>query len=265
MPGLADPEGRQPGDCPFVFRLLSPPYVRPTRLRELRVVLEKEVADGTLVILRVLHPGNDVEALGRWIPFVRRHGPAAALIVEVPTRTGVQTGLEWARRSGLLHVDGIIQDGSWTPSNLRAVLTSLSRLTDRVVRWIDLRKVEELPRGVRAIVRRWLSARRRSEMKGSLNHVTRSVRRRLSDAGFPTPRRFVELGETLRAVMRIQGEPQTSIERIALQSGLSAASTLRRRTRRLFALPPSDFRGTLGWEWVVQRWMLKFCRDESVS
>jgi len=263
--GNDDPPFFEGDDRPFPLHFLPPPYtgaLPPPATSPGRMPL-RDVPDGTLLVMDVLEPADPLPELERWIEQVVARGPAAALILRVPERTPAGLVVETARRSGLFQVDAVVEEGRWRIDDLRNTLTTPDRLITRLVRWMELRRGEEFPADVRVPLSGWLAPARRSRAKEEertpLSVVSQALRARLVEEALPTPRRIIQLGETLPTVLRIQGEPETSIERIALASGLAASYSLLRRSRTLFGLPPSAFRGTLGWQWVVERWIERFC------
>lgn len=220
------------------------------------------MSDGTLVILGLRSLSFDPEAPLRWISRFKAQAPAAALILELPAElTAVAT--ELARRVGALGADAVVVEDGWTIRDLRHSLTRPLQLPSRILNWLERYRKRRFTGSVRAQVLHWLSSE--SDLKppagGSPSPVSRTLRKQLTADGLPTPRRIRILGETLPLILRIQGEPKVPIERIALDaSQFEAVSTLRRRTSRLFGLPPSSFRDTLGWQWIMHRWAARFCR-----
>lgn len=220
------------------------------------------MSDGTLVVLGMRSRSFDPEVPLRWISDFQAQAPAAALMLELPAQhTTVAT--ELARRVGVLGADAVVVEGGWTICDLRHSLTRPLHLPRRILNWLEFHRKRRFAGHVRAQVLYWLSSE--SDLKppagGSRSPVSKALRKQLTAEGLPTPRRIRMLGETLPLILRIQGEPEMPIERIALEaSQFQAVSTLRRRTSTLFGLPPSSFRDTLGWQWIVHRWAARFCR-----
>jgi hypothetical protein len=55
--------------------------------------------------------------------------------------------------------------------------------------------------------------------------------------------------------MRLQAQPETPLFRLALDLGYADHSAICQLLRRVFDLKPSEVRGTVGWEWMLERWL----------
>ena len=54
---------------------------------------------------------------------------------------------------------------------------------------------------------------------------------------------------------RVQAEPDTCLLRIAHEFGYADHSALSQLVYRSFRVRPGAVRGTLGWEWLMYRWI----------
>ena len=61
--------------------------------------------------------------------------------------------------------------------------------------------------------------------------------------------------EALRAALRLQAHAGASLMVLAVECGYSDHSSLSRQCLRLFGVRPGAIRGTLGWEWLLDRWL----------
>lgn len=99
-----------------------------------------------------------------------------------------------------------------------------------------------------------------------------TLEKRLRRSGWPPPGRILRLGRLLRLLPLIQGysrpvqtelATQTpgdlTLELIARCGGVSSAAHLRREFRELLGALPSAFRSTLGWEFALHAWWVRWC------
>jgi AraC-like DNA-binding protein len=82
-----------------------------------------------------------------------------------------------------------------------------------------------------------------------------SARFRLHKRLLPTPSRWFQAARALHSVMRVQAEPNRSLLRIAHEFGYADHSALSQLVHRSFRVRPGAVRGTLGWEWLMHRWI----------
>ena len=88
---------------------------------------------------------------------------------------------------------------------------------------------------------------------------------RLHKRLLPTPSRWYQAARALHTVLRIQSEPRTSLLRIAHELGYADHSALSQLVYRSFRVRPGTIRGTLGWEWLMHRWLQDFAYRIEIS
>ncbi|MEK9499745.1 helix-turn-helix domain-containing protein [Gaopeijia maritima] len=121
----------------------------------------------------------------------------------------------------------------------------LRRLLRRVVELSgEIRSVNALARGV------YLSRR--------------ALGRRFTNNGLPVPSHWLHISRLLRATLRIQGSDEP-VAHIARSLGYPDAFALSNQMKRLVGVRPSEVRGRLGWEWVIETWLRKEAREGGFS
>jgi transcriptional regulator GlxA family with amidase domain len=83
----------------------------------------------------------------------------------------------------------------------------------------------------------------------------RALGRRFRDRGLPVPSHWLQLCRILRATMKLQSSPRSSLHEVARSLGYPDGFTLSNQMNRLVGFRPSTARERLGWEWVVEAWL----------
>src|SRR5690606_20083178 len=89
----------------------------------------------------------------------------------------------------------------------------------------------------------------------SMGAAESSTRFRFRKKGLPAPSRWLQAARGLHAALRIQLEPEKSILAHACALGYADHSALCHQMKRMFGTTPAAVRGTLGWEWLLERWV----------
>lgn len=107
--------------------------------------------------------------------------------------------------------------------------------------------------------------RRTLELSGELRTVSglsralylsrRALGRRFLDRGLPAPSHWLQFGRVLRATIQLQTTDQ-SLFSIAANLGYPDGFALSNQMKRLTSVRPSTIRECLGWEWVVEGWLV---------
>ncbi|MEO7477010.1 MAG: helix-turn-helix domain-containing protein, partial [Gemmatimonadales bacterium] len=183
--------------------------------------------------------------------------PAAPLVLRIGPRAG--TGdLEWVRRAGALRVRAVLFDDEPPLPALRRALTDATTLPDDVEQWIMVRipgLAPDVTRLAGEIVRLAPRFEGVGPLLDSLGHAERTVRTWFRRAGVPGPGKWLAVAHALRAVLRMQAEDGASLLALAVEGGYSDHSSLSRQCLRLFGVRPGTIRRTLGWEWLLDRWL----------
>jgi AraC-like DNA-binding protein len=107
--------------------------------------------------------------------------------------------------------------------------------------------------------------RRTLELSGELRTVSglsralylsrRALGRRFLSRGLPAPSHWLQFGRVLRATIRLQTTNE-SLFSIAAGLGYPDGFALSNQMKRLTSVRPSTIRECLGWEWVVEGWLV---------
>jgi AraC-like DNA-binding protein len=82
----------------------------------------------------------------------------------------------------------------------------------------------------------------------------RTLGRHFAAAGLPVPSHWLQFARLLFATFRLQ-EGENTLHRVAGRAGYPDGFTLSNQMKRLIDCRPTEVRGALGWEWVVERWI----------
>lgn len=244
-------------DLPFPASLLRPPYDRFEAVPNPVSLGTTPLHSGTIVALQVGHDRADLTLLPRWVPLVRLCVPTAPVILRLPGGSG-QEMPHLARRAGSLRVRAVLTPEEPIAGTLRRILTDPDELPSSVVEWLTLRGIPSSPMLGHLIHQIFSHSGRHAEVADLLRTIGEpetSARFRFRKKGLPSPRRWLQAARALRIAMRIQAEPQLPLLRIALELGYGDHSALSQAVMRSFRVRPVRLRGTLGWEWLLDRWL----------
>lgn len=133
------------------------------------------------------------------------------------------------------------------PSNLAYAVTSyLDRrglLRSERAR-SDVRKILECVPEIRSI----------SRLARRLYTSRRTLGRHFAAEGLPVPSHWLQFGRLLHAAMILQRE-DGAVFRVAVRLDYPDGFTLSNQMKRLLGCRPTDVRGHLGWEWIVETWI----------
>jgi AraC-like DNA-binding protein len=91
-------------------------------------------------------------------------------------------------------------------------------------------------------------------------HVTRrTLGRQLAADGLPAPSRWLQFARLLRVALHIATDRQPLL-RLAARAGYPDSFTMSNQMKRMLDCRPSELRGVLGWEWLVESWLLNEVR-----
>jgi AraC-like DNA-binding protein len=199
------------------------------------------------------------EAPGRLAEVVvaaRNRFPTAPAILRVPEVT-VDT-VRLAQRAVRLRVRAVVSASKPLGEVLRPVLTQPDDLGDDLAEWMALRG-RPLPPMVADVVRHLVGQAHRfaqlTDLLARLGQPERTTRQRFQGSRLPPPSAWHQMARALHCAFRIQAQPDARLAMLALELGYSDPSGLTRHLTRTFGLTPRAVRGTLGWEWLVDRWL----------
>jgi AraC-like DNA-binding protein len=164
---------------------------------------------------------------------------------------------ELALRAGRLRVRALLLEGQPIAEALRPALTSREELGDDAGDWLHLRGLAPSPALGHIVRQVFLLAPRFSRIHPLLECIGEaesSVRARFRKKRLPPPHRWLQAARALYAAVEIQGRPGEPLLRIAGAGGFGDAAALSKQVHAAFGIRPSALRGTLGWEWLLDRW-----------
>lgn len=132
------------------------------------------------------------------------------------------------------------------------------------LRWRGLDLDLDLRRLLRRIVDLSAEIRSVNALARGVYLSRRALGRRFTNRGLPVPSHWLHLSRLLRATMRIQGSDEP-LAHIARSLGYPDGFALSNQMKRLIGVRPSEVRSRLGWEWLVETWLLKEAREGGFS
>jgi AraC-like DNA-binding protein len=249
------PPGRTSAEGDFATFLIHPPYHRLDFHTGLEALEKHHLLPGTVAGIR-LTAATDWPSLQPAIRQLRTRLPAAAVVLVLPGGSGGDLLLSArASRGGVRAVlleDEPLRDG------LHAALTCRDSIAEDVVDWLSLRRLRLSPAVASLLGEIFTHAPTAPDLSTLLGRVgmaESSARFRLHKRLLPTPSRWFQAARALHSVIRVQAEPGTSLLRIAHDFGYTDHSALSQLVYRAFQIRPGAVRGTLGWEWLMHRWL----------
>ncbi len=243
-------------ELPFRLSVLHPPYEDLGAVPMARAH-PVQLAAGAVIAMHVRCPSADWTLLPEWIPAVRAAYPAAPLVLCVP-QSSVLEMIHLARRAGTLRARAVLMEGEPIHETLRRAMTQPEDLASDVVEWLTLRRIRMSPVVSHLVRQIFTHAPQYGEVTDLLRAIGEpetSVRFRFRKKSLPSPRRWLQAARAMQIAMRIQAEPKTSLLEIAFALGYSDHSALSQAMVRTFGLRPNKLRNTLGWEWLLDRWL----------
>ncbi|MEJ2187093.1 MAG: helix-turn-helix domain-containing protein [Gemmatimonadota bacterium] len=187
----------------------------------------------------------------------RRHGVPLIVILPPPVEiAGVRDCLrriDQLRPKGVLpHVDidavGALRSVLYAPpvrvgQSLAGYLTGRGFLNDDTIRGYVSQIFDAAPQ-VRSV----------SKLSSMLCMSRRTLGRHFATAGLPVPSHWLQFARLLHAVFQLQHNGP-SVFHVACRLGYPDGFTMSNQMKRVLGIRPSEIRGVLGWEWIVERWL----------
>lgn len=92
----------------------------------------------------------------------------------------------------------------------------------------------------------------------------RALGRRFTTRGLPVPSHWLHLGRILRSAMHLQDTGVTLLE-AASSMGYPDGFALSNQMLRLIGIRPTVARRSLGWEWILEEWLLREARKGGLA
>jgi hypothetical protein len=184
--------------------------------------------------------------------------PAALIVVEIPTGEIIGlTEFDDLRRAGAAAVVTVDRQGP-NPDVLilaaRAVSVSLRGQIGPRLRLLGYPVPAACESAVERLVGGQLSWRAR-EWAAAAGESVRALERRCAERWHvPSPRRWIELVQVIRAVQAVQAQSGRSVEGRLMRAGFDNARTTRELMKRVSDTTPAQARDLIGWYWIVEAW-----------
>ena len=235
--------------------VLRPPY-EERDLRSAFPDLDTATAQaGTVVGVQVSRPCVDPGALRALVIDLSKR---VACPVVMLLQMSPEDALAAAARLAPMRFRAVAPLGPGMQAILRDSLTDSSMLAQGVVDWLQLRSIRLNPNQADLVETIFAAAPRHEDLSTLLDRhriPQSSARFRLKKRGLPSPARWFQLARALHAALRLQARPDLSVATVARQLGFADHSALAHLLRRSLHGTAHEIRGTLGWEWLLERWL----------
>jgi AraC-like DNA-binding protein len=239
-------------DTPLPVLLFQPPYLCGELIKH---PLAGQLPPGSVLVLRVGCPTRDRSRLAAAVPRLRHLCPEAPVVILAPPEPGLA---HLAGTATKLHVRAVLSEEEPIADTLRHILTDPLDFAGDAVEWLRLRKVplsSALSDTIGLIFREAPRFEDVGDLLAAAGMPATTVRYRMRKKGLPSPARWFQLARAMRVTLRLQSQPQVGLLPCALSLGFADQSAICQLLRRTFDLPPASIRHTLGWEWLMERWL----------
>jgi AraC-like DNA-binding protein len=237
---------------------IIPPYREVEPVRNLSALAARRTTPGTLLVLDVTCLDEDWLILLDAVSLLRERFPAAPVILRVSEVT--TDAVRLAQRASRLRVRALIGGGEQLYETLRPILTRPDDLGDDVVEWLSASGFTPSP-AVSSLVRHILGRSpgfpQLGDLLDTIPESERTARHRFQRERLAPPSAWHQAARALHTALKIQADPDTPLLQMALDLGYSDHSGFSRQLSRTFGFTPGAIRGTLGWEWLLHRWLLR--------
>ncbi len=236
------------------LHLFQPPYqsLRPISREWLP---GPEIPHGEAVVWCMKGTNDSLEECAALVK--RRHGVPLITILPPPAELAGAAPclrrLNELRPKGVLpYVDidviGALRSVLYAPpvrvgQSMAGYLTGRGLINDDTVRGYVCRIFDNAPQ-VRSV----------SRLSSMLCMSRRTLGRHFAAAGLPVPSHWLQFARLLHAVFQLQRKGR-SVFQVACKLGYPDGFTMSNQMKRVLGLRPSEVRGVLGWEWIVERWL----------
>ncbi|MEX2571138.1 MAG: helix-turn-helix domain-containing protein [Gemmatimonadota bacterium] len=235
---------------------LRPPYTPSSTSVMVREIDVTKIVPGSVLALHVSSRNVDWQTCSETVRGIRHRLPAVPVVLSLAP--DITDGLFIAGQAARASVRAVVAGNAPLGESLRRPLTSSTNLGREVVDWLPLFGLRLSPTLNHLICEIFTEAPRFSEigpLLKSLGAAESSTRFRFRKKGLPAPSRWLQAARALHAALRIQLEPEKSILTHACALGYADHSALCHQMKRVFRTTPAAVRETLGWEWLLERWM----------
>ena len=243
---------------------LRPPYTPGVTGIMVREVDVHKIVPGSVLAIHVNARSVDWSACSGVIRRLRHRLPGVPVVLSLGPE--IADGLQLAAQAARSSVRAVVAGNAPLGEALRRPLTSVDTLGPDVVDWLPLFGLRLSPTLNHLIAQIFGDAPRFTEIGALLRQVgaaESSTRFRFRKKGLPAPSRWLQAARAVHAALRIQFEPEKSILAHACALGYADHSALCHQMKRVFGTTPASIRPTLGWEWLLERWVREEVLPES--
>lgn len=235
---------------------LKPPYTPGATAIMVREVDTSKIVPGSVLALHITARNVDWPACSEAVRGLRSRLPSVPVVLSLGP--DISDGLFLAVQAARSSVRAVVAGNSPLGEALRRPLTDTNTLGPDVVEWLSLFGLRLSPTLNHLISRIFTDAPRFTEVGHLLHSIgaaESSTRFRFRKKGLPAPSRWLQAARGLHAALKIQMEPEKSILAHACALGYADHSALCHQMKRMFGTTPAAVRETLGWEWLLERWV----------
>jgi AraC-like DNA-binding protein len=235
---------------------LKPPYTPGATTVMVREVELSKIVPGSVLALHVSARNVDWSICSEAVNGLRRRLPAVPIVLSLGP--DIEDGLFLAAQAAKGSVRAVVAGNAPLGESLRRPLTTTASIGQDVVEWLGLFGLRLSPTLNHLIAQIFTDAPRYTEvgpLLKSIGAAESSTRFRFRKKNLPAPSRWLQAARALHAAMRIQLDPGRSILSHACALGYADHSALCHQMKRTFGVTPAAVRETLGWEWLLERWV----------
>lgn len=239
---------------------ITPPYACFAPASDADRLRPHELGPGTIFGLEVRQRPCSVESLRLGLHRIRRRFPAVPIVLRLSQPLDPEA-VHLTQLAIQLHVRGAIVDPEPVDQTLRRLLTDPVDLAADVEEWLSLRG-PRLPPAVSYLVGQiFCLAPSRAGVRallGAVGESARTARARCRKLGLPPPAEWLRVARAVHAALCLQRAPATPLLEAAMRLGYSDHSALSHQLRRLFGMRTEVIRRSLGWEWLLDAWLVRW-------
>ncbi|MQA90150.1 MAG: helix-turn-helix domain-containing protein [Gemmatimonas sp.] len=235
---------------------VRPPYTPGATTVMVREVELSKIVPGSVLALHVSARNVDWPTCSEAVRNLRRRLPAVPVVLSLGP--DIEDGLFLAGQAAKASVRAVVAGNAPLGESLRRPLTTTTSIGIDVVEWLPLFGLRLSPTLNHLIAQIFTAAPRFTEvgpLLKSIGAAESSTRFRFRKKSLPAPSRWLQAARALHAAMRIQIDPGRSILSHACALGYADHSALCHQMKRIFGTTPAAVRETLGWEWLLERWV----------
>lgn len=235
---------------------LRPPYTPSATTVMVREIDVTKIVPGSVLALHVSSRDVDWPSCAETVRGLRHRLPAVPVVLSLGPE--LIDGLYVAAQASKASVRAVVPGHAPLGESLRRPLTSRDNLGPEVVEWLTLFGLRLSPMLNHLIEQIFTNAPHFTEvgqLLSSIGAAESSTRFRFRKKRLPAPSRWFQAARGLHAALQIQLEPRKSILAHACALGYADHSALCHQMKRVFGTTPALVRQTLGWEWLLERWV----------